>query len=105
MNIGKEKSFPEIKQTLLDDVEQIKKYMQDGNELHRQIRVKIYGNPETNPPILGIDQRLRSLESIEQERVKRTEWSLKIAAGSITVGIGGAMIWIFNVLRDAFIKH
>ncbi len=102
-------SFPEIKKELVESVQRCEKYILDGNKAREEImamvtkfHIKMYGNPEMG--IEGYEERLRKLEIVESERIKSKETIFKMAVGSLTVGIGGAVIWVGQAIRDAFIK-
>ncbi len=105
-------NFPQLKKDLIDRVKAIEDYISDGiktrEEILRQLskmHYKIYGDDDANPPKVGFDDRLKLLESVEADRIKLKNSALKLAVGSMTMAVGGAMIWIFNVLRDGFIRH
>lgn len=104
-------TFPELKQSLLDDVAKIKKYVEEGEKSRAELRVlvqkmhlKYYGDPDANPPVKGFDDRLCKLERVESERIKSKEYILKLTAGSLTVAIGGAVLWVCKAVQDAFLK-
>jgi len=104
--------FPQIKRDLIDRVSSIEDFIRDTAERREEYRKlmidinkKLNGDYLVYPPILGHEQRIIELEKVERERVKNKDWAIKTATGALTIGIGGAVIWICNVLRDAFIKH
>ena len=66
---------------------------------------KIYGDPEANPPVLSLDERLKQLEKIENNREENKKTLVKTALGSVTIAVGAIVLWIFTVLREAFISH
>lgn len=66
---------------------------------------KIYGDPDSNPPVMSLETRLKELEKIENSREKNKQTLIKTALGSVTIAVGAIVLWIFTVLRDAFIGH
>ena len=66
---------------------------------------KLYGDPEANPPVPSLEQRLNYLESLEKGREKNKEYLIKMALGSVTIAIGAIVLWIITVLKNAFIGH
>lgn len=85
-------------------LESIEKSFKVESEMNRALIRKIYGDPDANPPIKGYEARLQALEKIEDDREKTKERLLQMAVGSLTIAIGGAVIWIFIVLKTAFIS-
>ena len=82
--------------------ERLESLEKDG-EATRLLLRKIYGDPDVNPPILGYEARLRKLEIVENDREQAKKNLIKMAVGSITIALGGAIIWVFDVVRAAFI--
>lgn len=106
-----DKNFIQIKKDLINRVESIEKYIKEGNEVREEVlrtlaklNLKIYGDYDAEPPRLGIDKRLEVLERVEMTREQTKNGMLKIAVGSLTMAVGGAVIWVLTALRDAFIK-
>lgn len=52
----------------------------------------------------GINRRIEALELIEKNGEKIKKGILNVSVGSITLAVGAAMIWLFDVFRQAFIK-
>lgn len=103
--------FNEIKRELIEGVLRIESFIEDGEKQRidiqktlRDINTKLNGDYIIYPPIIGHEQRLINLEKVENDRIKNKEGLIKLATGSITIAVGGAVIWIFNVLKDAFTK-
>lgn len=110
-NQNKDEDFNIIKRELVTRVNSIESYMSEGKDLRKDIlnilqrlETKVYGDPKTIPPIIGLEDRLDNLEKIENGRLKQREGMIKIAVGSMTTAIGGAIIWLFIVIKEAFIK-
>lgn len=104
--------FPQIKRELIDRIEKIEDFIKESaarreeyQRIMKNIDVKLNGDYLIYPPLRGHEQRILDLEKVESERIKTRDWAVKTATGSITIAVGGAVIWIFNVLKDAFIKH
>ena len=66
---------------------------------------KLYGDPQANPPIPSLEARLKELEIIESNRDKNRQTLIKTALGSVTIAVGAMVLWIFTVVKDAFIGH
>jgi len=119
----KDEDFNLIKRDLVNSVDKLVKsnedtqaYIKEGERQRKEIQdtlriitTKINGDYMIYPPVLGHDQRILNLEKIEEQRATNTknnkETAVNMATGTITIAVGGAVIWIFNVLREAFIKH
>jgi len=67
--------------------------------------IKVYGDPDANPPVPSYEQRIKELEKLEKNREKNKDILIKTALGSVTIAVGAIVLWVFTVLRDAFIKH
>ncbi len=109
--VQKDPTFPEIKKELVERVERIEEYMAQGIEQRKEltawmqkVHIKVYGDDDSNPPKLGLDGRVKSLEGSEEKRSIIGKGFLKIAVGSLTTAIGGAVIWSFLALKEAFTK-
>ena len=45
------------------------------------------------------------LEKIENNREKNKQTLIKTALGSVTIAIGAVVLWVFTILKDAFVGH
>ncbi len=113
----KDPEFNQIKAELIERIARIEEYIAEGkieraeNKIERHelrgfmdtISKRMNGDYLVNPPVLGHEQRLMSLEKVDADRLKNKEVILKMAIGSFTIAVGGAVMWIFVVLKDAFI--
>lgn len=109
--MDKDPNFPQIKRDLIERIVIIENYIKEGVktresilELLTKLNTKIYGSDDTDPPKIGMEARLKALENTEQGRNKLKHSFLKVAVGSLTMAVGAMVIWVFNVVRDAFIK-
>lgn len=81
----------------------VEKAITTTNELNRKLTLAMYGDPTTDPPIRGINERVKYLEGIEAGRDKAKENMIKMAVGSFTMALGGFIIWVFLTLKDGFL--
>jgi hypothetical protein len=103
--------FNQIKKELIDKVNGIDEHIKNEYVQREEVRVLIgkvsamvFGDASANPPIIGFHERLNRLESVERDRIKTKDNVITMAVGSMTIAIGGAVIWIACVLREAFVK-
>jgi hypothetical protein len=103
--------FPQIKKDLINRIERIENYIVDGTKIREEIldtlkkmNLRIYGDLDANPPFEGYEQRIKTLETAEGNRIKNRDNVLKMAIGSVTIAIGSILWWIFGVLKDAFTR-
>lgn len=72
----------------------------------KNVELQIHGDSTGSSKYVrdGINRRVDYLEQINHtgEEIKKNFF--KVAVGSITLAIGGALVWIFDVVRQAFIK-
>lgn len=107
--MNSKEDFPQIKRDLIDKINAIEKQNIADSVQREQIKylldkltVAIYGDKMAYPQIDGMDARLKKLEAVEDTRIFARKEMVKIAVGSMTLAIGGAVIWVFNVITDAF---
>ena len=100
MNIDKNHplSFERLK--ISQNLEELMK----DSEATRLLLRKIYGDPDASPPILGYDARLKKLEELENIRDKTKKELIKLAVGSVTIALGGAILWVAAAVKAAFIR-
>lgn len=104
--------FPQIKRDLIDRIDRIEKFIKEESssreetqKILRNINLRLNGDYMIYPPVKGHEQRIIDLEKVEINRIENKKLWQKTATGAVTIAVGGAMIWICDVLRDAFIKH
>lgn len=107
----RKEDFREIKRDLVLRVEKIEQYIAEGNEQRKHItqtleiiNKRMNGDFDVIPPKDGHEQRISELEKEHKERKETKESFMKVAVGSLTMAIGGAVIWIFIAIKDAVIK-
>ena len=95
-----------------DRLDKIELFVDDGVKFREEMRimmtkmaVKIYGDDDANPPVVGMHDRIKVLEGEHKERMETKKSLLKVAVGALTMAVGAAVLWIWGVLHDAFIKH
>lgn len=110
-----DKDFLLIKKALVDKVNDIGQHIEDETKQREEVSILlgklsllILGDATIYPPVRGIieiyDARLKVLEEVEKNRKINKETMIKMATGSITIAVGGAVIWFFNVVKVAFIR-
>jgi hypothetical protein len=102
----------------------IEEYIREGKDQRHKINetmasidircknaeLMIHGDPKSTDKFVrdGLNRRLESVERRDENHdrdIKKNKDSLfRWAIGSITIGTGGAVIWLFDVIRQAFIK-
>lgn len=108
-------SFPQIKRDLVNEVQAIGVHLQNESLQREEVRVLlgklslfVFGDVTANPPIKGMNDRLEKLEEEKLLRVKarqeNIDWAKKTATGAITLAVGSAVIWVFKVISEAFVK-
>ena len=88
------------KQRVVSRLESLENTIKESND---RLYVKIYGDPEANPPIEGIEIRLKRIESLEAGREKNKQTLIQTSLGAVTIAVGAIVLWIITVLRNAFI--
>lgn len=108
-------NFPTIKRDLVNKVNAIGDHLAQESIQREKVRILlgkmslfIFGDPTANPPIKGVSDRLEKLEEEKLLRVKarqeNIDWAKKTATGAITLAVGSAVIWVFKVISEAFVK-
>lgn len=66
---------------------------------------RVYGDPDANPPVPSYEERIKELEKEKNLRERNKDTLIKTALGSVTIAVGAIVLWVFTVLKDAFIGH
>lgn len=107
--------FSQIKRELVSKVNAIKAHIDEEQTSREESRILLgkvsiilFGDQTASPPIKGrlaeYDERIRELEKVDRERIKNKDSVIKMAVGSATIALGGAVIWLANVIKEA-LKH
>lgn len=107
--------FPQIKRDLVNKVNAIKTHIDDESVQREEVRIllrkvslAIFGDPMENPPIEGYHARLERLENERKDEKKEKRDTknnaINLAVGSAAIALGGAIIWVATVIKEAFMK-
>lgn len=96
--------FPEIKRDLILQVESLTQEIAYNSEVCKKLLVKMFGDENAEPPIIGISQRVRDLEKLESNRERVKTRFVTMAITSLTISASGLVLFIFNSIREAFFK-
>lgn len=111
MTHEKDEDFPQIKRELIEEVKKTREFIAEGNEQRakyiavlERLERKVYGDPKAEPPLPGLDSRVKELEEIEAGREDAKKGIIGLAFSSFAIALGGVLFWIGAALKEYFVK-